>query len=83
MQHRPTVIVQCVGPRWMLGVTHTDGTWQTPLYCDTQDEARALARQLTQRFASAAHGSVLEDVQLARAFAQELQAARAARTEEV
>jgi hypothetical protein len=69
----PTVVAQRHGQRWILGITHLDGTTQVLLYLDTEAEARSLARRLAQRYATAEHYSVEEDVQLARAFAQELQ----------
>jgi hypothetical protein len=77
----PTVIAQRMADRWMVGITHTDGTWQVPLYLDTLADAKCQARQLAQRYATAEHYSVEEDVKLARAFAEELQATRATRKE--
>jgi hypothetical protein len=73
----PTVRAQRIGPRWQLGITHTDSTTQALLYLDTEADAKLQARRLAQRYATAEHYSVEEDVKLAKAFAEELHAARA------
>jgi hypothetical protein len=77
----PTVFAQYYGQRWILGITHLDGTTQVLLYLDTEADAKRQARRLAQRYATAEHYSVEEDVKLARAFAQELQDARTPRKE--
>jgi hypothetical protein len=64
--------------RWMLVITHTDGGTHVLLYLDTAADAKLQARRLAQRYATTEHYSVEEDVKLARAFAEELQAARQA-----
>jgi erythromycin esterase-like protein len=77
----PTVVAQRHGQRWIIGITHTDGTTQILLYLDREADAKCQARRLAQRYATAEHYSVEEDVKLAKAFAEKLQAARASGTE--
>jgi hypothetical protein len=77
----PTVVAQRHGQRWILGITHLDGTTQILLYLDTKAEAKHQARRLAQRYATTETYGIEEDVKLARTFAEELQAARATGTE--
>lgn len=72
----PRVVVQRVGERWFLGVMHLDGTYQIPLYLDDEADAKLQGRRLAQRYASAEHDTVEEDVKMAAAFVAELVAAR-------
>jgi hypothetical protein len=72
----PKVVAQRYGQRWVLDITHTDGTMQVLLYFETEADARCQARRLAQRYATTETYSVEGDVKLARAFAHELQDAR-------
>jgi hypothetical protein len=73
---RPRVVVQRVEAQWLLSVTHTDGTWQVPLYLGSEADAKLQGRRLAQRYATAKAYSVEEDRRLAACFAQELVEAR-------
>lgn len=73
---QPRVVVQRIGERWLLGITHTDGTWHVSAYLDTENDAKTQGKRLAQLYATAAHTRVEDDVKLAIDFVENLYDAR-------
>lgn len=46
---QPRVVVQRVGAQWLVGMIHTDKTWQIERYVDHLDVAKALALRIATR----------------------------------
>lgn len=62
----PKVVIQKYGERWMLAITHTDGTWQVAAYFDDLPNAKEVALRLAQRYASAKGFTVSDYVRCAK-----------------
>jgi len=67
----PRVVVQKYGGRWLLNVTHVDGTWHVACYFDDLGNAKRVAEKLITAYSTAVHPCVSDDVKLAKEIVEQ------------